>query len=118
MKPILGMESKLSAISSSHGTLKTPNKTTCWPKCLMLNSNLGNCRLPTQIPPSVSIRGSIHFLPDTYSMPLASKGCHIPAQRRQHFGGGCCTALCISTKCFCFSGLQMALECSVTEGGT
>lgn len=36
----------------------------------MLNSDLGNYRLPTQIPPSVSIRYSINFLPDTYAMSL------------------------------------------------
>lgn len=33
------------------GKKKIPNKERCWPKCLMLNSNLGNCTVPTQIPP-------------------------------------------------------------------
>lgn len=70
--PSLGLKAKFKPTDRLMALLKNQNKKRCWPKCLMWNSYFGNCRLPTQIPPSVSIRYSIHFLPLSYVKSLAS----------------------------------------------
>lgn len=66
------------------GEKNIPKKERCWPKCLMLNSNLGNCTEPTQIP--AQFLGAAGF---TSCLALTDvTDCHIPSRRWQQFGSG------------------------------